>query len=413
VGRTIDRLSALKVSRIAKPGMYADGGGLYLQIKVGAGEESVSGKSWVYRYATASGRERYLGLGSFSTTNLGEARRKASKARRLREQGVDPVEDRRAQRTVAALAEAKATTFDQCRDAYIAAHRVGWRNAKHAAQWSSTLETYASPIFGRLPVQAIDVTLVIKVLEPIWSTKPETASRVRGRIEAILDWAKVRGYRTGENPARWRGHLNNLLPARAKVRRVKHHAALSYVEIGAFMPTMRKRPAVAARALEFAILTAARTGEVIDARWKEIDLRTKVWTVPEDRMKAGREHRVPLSSAAVSILKGMQEVRENEYVFPGERRAALSNMAFLMLLRRMGRADLTVHGFRSTFRTWAAECTSFPREVIEAALAHLVGDATEQAYQRGDLFEKRRRLMDVWADYCEGSEVQRGHSGSI
>jgi integrase len=291
-------------------------------------------------------------------------------------------------------------TFDQCAKAYITAHRAGWRNVKHAAQWTSTLATYASPVFGTLPVQAVDVSLVTRALEAIWSTKPETASRLRGRIEAVLDWAKVRGYRNGENPARWRGHLDHFLPARTKVRKVKHHAALPYGEIGTFMQALRERDALAARALEFAILTAARTSEVINARWDEIDLQSKVWTVPAERMKAGREHRVPLSAPAVDVLKRMREVRQNDHIFPGERQASLSNMALLMLLRRMDQADLTAHGFRSTFRTWAAECTRYPREIAEAALAHIIGDATEQAYQRGDVVEKRRKLMDAWATYC-------------
>jgi integrase len=242
--------------------------------------------------------------------------------------------------------------------------------------------------------------LVLKALEPIWATKPETAGRVRGRVEAVLDWTTARGYRTGENPARWRGHLDKLLPARSKVRKVKHHPALRYAELPAFLAALREQQGAGARALEFTILTVARTNETIGARWPEVDFSGKVWTVPGERMKAGREHRVPLSAAAVAILRRMEDVREGDLVFPGDRRTALSNMAMLMLLRRMGRGDLTVHGFRATFRTWGAECTSFPREVIEAALAHLVGDATEQAYQRGDMFEKRRRLMAAWADYC-------------
>jgi integrase len=291
-------------------------------------------------------------------------------------------------------------TFDECREAYIRAHAAGWRNPKHHQQWENTLKTYCSPVFGRVAVQAVDVALVMKVLEPIWSTKPETASRLRGRIEAILDWAKVRGLRTGENPARWRGHLDHLLPARAKVRKVKHHAALPYIQIATYLDELRKRESTAARALEFAILTATRTNEVIGARWDEIDLAVRVWIIPESRMKAGREHRVPLSDAAISVVKFMQSVRQNEYVFPGDSRASLSNMALLMTLRRMNRGDLTTHGFRSTFRTWAAERTSFPREVIESALAHTVGNKVEAAYQRGDMFDKRRRLMDAWAQFC-------------
>jgi integrase len=235
---------------------------------------------------------------------------------------------------------------------------------------------------------------------PLWTTKPETASRVRGRVEAVLDWARARGYRDGDNPARWRGYLDQLLPKKSKVRKVKHHAALPYGELPDFMVALRERSATSAGALELTILTAARTGEVIGARWNEIDRQAKVWTVPAERMKAGRDHRVPLSAAALAVLERMQKVRQNDYVFAGERRAMLSNTSMLMLLRRMDRGDLTAHGFRSTFRTWAAERTGFPREVVEAALAHVVGDATEQAYQRGDLFEKRRRLMDAWAAFC-------------
>jgi integrase len=398
MGRQINRLTALRVEKQRKPGLYPDGNGVYLQVTLGA--DGSPCKSWLFRFRMQGRRERKMGLGAFPDVSLQEARDKASSARKLCKDGVDPVESRKAERAKAKLADARSLTFNQCANAYITAHRAGWRNVKHAAQWTSTLETYAGPIFGTLPVQTIDVGLVIKALEPIWSTKPETASRVRGRIESVLDWAKARGYRNGENPARWRGHLDHLLPARTKVRTVVHHAALPYREIGTFMASLREREALAARALEFVILTTARTNEVINARWDEIELQAKVWTVPGSRMKAGREHRVPLSDPAVGILKRMQEVRQNDHVFPGERRQTLSNMAFLMLLRRMDRADLTAHGFRASFRTWAAERTSYPREIAEAALAHVVGDATEQAYQRGDVFEKRRKLMDAWATYC-------------
>jgi integrase len=398
MGRQINRLTALRVEKQRKPGLYPDGNGVYLQVTLGA--DGSPRKSWLFRFRMQGRRERRMGLGPFPDVSLQHARDKASTARKLCKDGIDPVEARKAERAKAKLSAARSMTFNQCAEAYITAHRAGWRNVKHAAQWTSTLESYVSPIFGTLPVQAIDVGLVTKALEPIWSTKPETASRVRGRIEAVLDWAKVRGYRNGENPARWRGHLDHLLPSRTKVRKVKHHAALPYGEIGRFMQVLRDREALAARALEFVILTVARTSEVINARWDELDLQAKVWTVPAERMKTGREHRVPLSDAAVSILRRMQEVRQNDHIFPGERRESLSNMAFLMLLRRMEHADLTAHGFRSTFRTWAAECTRYPREIAEAALAHVVGDATEQAYQRGDMFEKRRKLMDAWATYC-------------
>jgi integrase len=412
--RATGRLTALKVARaVGKPGMYADGGGLYLQVTKG-------GTSWIYRYML-NGRAREMGLGALALYGLQEARAKALQARRLRHQGIDPIDARRVARMSARLDEAKAVTFKQCADAYIKTHRAGWRNAKHAGQWEATLATYANSIIGVLPVQAVDTPLVMKILEQevrdaqsqsmvsLWTAKPETASRLRGRIESILDWAKVRGYREGENPARWRGHLDKLLPARAKVRKVEHHAALPYDKLPDFMATLRAQEGIAARALEFAILTAARTGEVIGARWGEIDMAEKVWTIPARRMKGGKEHRVRLSASTISILEGMESLihtgdggdEATAFVFPGGKRSEpLSNMAFLMLLRRMKRDDLTVHGFRSTFRDWAAERTRFPAEVAEMALAHAVGDKVEAAYRRGDLFEKRRRLMDDWARYC-------------
>jgi integrase len=302
-------------------------------------------------------------------------------------------------------------TFKDCAERYIEAHRPGWKNPKHAKQWPSTLEDYVYPVFGPIPVQAVDVGLVMKALEPIWKTKPETASRVRGRIESILDWATARGYRQGENPARWRGHLDKLLPARGKVQKVKHHAALPYGEMGDFVAELRGQEGVAARALEFLILTATRTGEVIGARWDEFDLAKKVWTVPGERMKAGKEHRVPLSERALAIIEEMkgQGVNDHPFLFPGGRPGKpLSNMAMLKLLQRMDRGDLTAHGFRSTFRDWAAEMTHFPTEVAEMALAHTVSDKVEAAYRRGDLFQKRRELMEAWARYCEpkpGSNV--------
>lgn len=397
-----ERLSDRTV-RAAKPGMHPDGKGLYLQVREGSTEGSVS-KAWIYRYAApGTARERYMGLGSYPAVSLAVARARAIEARKLRESQIDPIEHRDQQRVALKRAEAeeraKLVTFDECRDAYIASHRAAWRNAKHASQWTNTLKTYVTPVFGTLPVQAVETGLVCKVLEPIWSTKPETASRVRGRIEAILDWAKVRQYRHGENPARWRGHLDHVLPARKKVRKIKHHAALPYAEVGAFMASLRAREATAARALEFTILTAARTGEVLGARRNEVDLHSKVWAIPGDRMKSGREHRVPLSAAAAIVLERMLGSHESEYVFPGERRTTLSNMAMDMLLRRMS-SDVTVHGFRSSFRDWAAEQTNFPNEVIEMALAHAIGDAVEAAYRRGDLFNKRRRLMDAWAEFC-------------
>jgi integrase len=396
MARTTHRLSAVKVKN-SKVGMHCDGGGLYLQCTKGA--DGSTRRSWLFRYAI-KGRERQMGLGSAEAVNLAEARQQAADCLKLRQAGIDPIEHRRAAEVQAALEAAKSMTFDECRDAYINAYAASWRNAKHRQQWTNTLKTYCSPVFGKIPVQVVDVTLVTKVLEPIWSVKPETASRLRGRIEAILDWAKVRGLRTGENPARWRGHLDHLLPARSRVRKVKHHAALPYPQISTYLEELRAQTGVAAKGLEFLILTAARTGEVIGARWDEIDLQAKIWTIPASRMKAGREHRVPLTEAALAVLTHMQSVRQNEYIFAGDRRAQLSNMALLMVLRRMNRRDITAHGFRSTFRTWAAEQTTFPRDVVEAALAHVPGNKVEAAYQRGDMFDKRRRLMDAWAAFC-------------
>lgn len=395
MARTIGKLTALAVSQAKRRGYYGDGGGLFLQV-------SASGaKSWVFRFKEA-GRLREMGLGPTHTIGLAEARQKAQDCRRARLDGRDPIEARKAQRMQVKLEAAKAVTFAACAEQYIASHKAGWRNDKHAAQWPATLGTYAYPVFGGLPVQAVDVALVMKAIEPIWTVKPETAGRVRGRIESILDWATTRGYRTGENPARWRGHLENLLPARSKVRRVEHHAALPYPEIGGFMVELRQQEGVAARALEFAILTAARTGEVIGARWDEIDIAERQWTVPPERMKAGKEHRVPLSDAALTIVENLAAIRQGDHVFPGGKASRpISNMAMLMLLRRMGRGDLTAHGFRSSFRDWAAERTTFPGDVAEMALAHAVGDKVEAAYRRGDLFQKRRQLSDAWAKFCD------------
>jgi integrase len=422
--RTIGRLTALKVEKAKQPGMYADGGGLYLRVT----DEGT--KNWVYRFML-NGRPRWMGIGPLALYGLQEARGKALDARRLRHAGVDPIDTRRAVRAQEQLEAAKAITFKQCAESYIKSHRAGWRNAKHAAQWEATLATYAEPVIGALPVQAVDTGLVMKVLEQevreapngsaasLWTGKPETASRLRGRIELILDWARVRGYRTGENPARWRGHLDKLLPARAKVRRVEHHAAIPYGELPDFMTALREQEGIAARALEFAILTAGRTGEVIGARWSEIDMAAKLWTVPPTRMKASNERRVPLSARALAIVTEMQPLgcagdaqdAADVFVFPGgKRRQPLSNMAFLMLLRRMKRDDLTAHGFRSTFRDWAAERTNFPSEVAEMALAHTVSSKVEQAYRRGDMFERRRRMMAAWATFCGSPKEAAGRN---
>jgi integrase len=297
-------------------------------------------------------------------------------------------------------------TFNVCAERYIDAHTASWHSAKHRLQWQATLANYAGPVIGNLSVQAIETAHVMKVLESLWSKRPETASRLRGRIEAVLEWARARGYRTGDNPARWRGHLQSLLPARLKARDVKHFAALPYGDLPGFMMELRNQNSISAAALEFAILTAARTGEVIGATWGEFDLRNMTWIVPAARMKARREHRVPLSAGAVKILEKMRPLG-GEYVFPGKRSGKpLSNMALLMVLRRLRRGDLTAHGFRSTFRDWCAEQTDYPAEVAEMALAHTVSDKVEAAYRRGDMFDKRLRLAEEWNRYCSSSAVR-------
>jgi integrase len=392
--RTIGRLNPLAVARAKRPGLYPDGGGLYLQItKAGV-------KSWLYRFMLQR-KARAMGLGALADVSLADARGQAAACRRQLQDGIDPIEARIARKAAAQLEAAKAMTFRQCAEAYLAAHRAAWKNAKHADQWGNTLEAYVYPIFGALPVQQVDVALVMKALEPIWAAKTETASRIRGRVESILDWATARGHRRGENPARWKGHLENLLPKRAKVQKVKHHPALRYTDLPAFMVDLRSREGVAAKALEFTILTAARTSEVTGARPGELDRDVKTWTVPEGRIKGGKEHRVPLSLPASAIAREMLRLEGAEFLFPGGKaRKPLSENGMLALLERMGRDDITVHGFRSTFRDWAAEMTNYPREVAEMALAHVVEDKVEGAYRRGDLFEKRRRLMEEWARYC-------------
>jgi integrase len=350
-----------------------------------------------------NGTAREMGLGSFPEITLQRARDKAAEARRLKAEGIDPIAERERQRALEIAQAARSVTFRHCAEAYIEAHRDGWKNDKHKAQWKNTLETYAMPTMGALPVSAIDVTLVSAVLEPIWKTKTETARRVRQRIETILDWATTRCYREGENPARWRGHLENLFSS--KVGKVEHHSALPYAELPAFMSSVKAQEGLGALALRFTILTAVRTGETIGALWPEIDMDKAVWTVPGSRTKTGRDHRVPLSKPALAILRTQHQATGGKgFVFPGARpKRPLSNMAMLETLRRMKRHDLTVHGFRSTFRDWAEEQTNFPGSVAEAALGHIVGDKTEAAYRRGDLFEKRRKLMAAWAQYATTS----------
>jgi integrase len=389
--RGTNKLTAARVDRLKKPGRYGDGGGLWLQIAAGGT------KSWLLRYQR-DGKARQMGLGPCSLVSLADARERARDARRVLLDGGDPIDARNALRLAAKIEAAKGITFQQCAEKHIAAHEAAWRNEKHRAQWHSTLERYAYPKIGSLPVSAIDTTLILKVLEPIWGKRPETAGRLRGRIEAVLDWATAREYRAGDNPARWRGHLDKLLPAKRKLRGVQHHTAMPYEALPVLMGRLRRLEFVSARALEFTILTAARTGETIGARWAEIDIAAKIWTVPEDRTKSGREHRVPLSDRAVELLEALPRQDGNDHVFVGGRKGAgLSNMAMLELVKSGG---VTVHGFRSTFRDWAAETTAYPNHVVEMALAHVIGDKVEAAYRRGDLFEKRRRLMRDWATYC-------------
>jgi integrase len=419
MARIGEKLSPLKVRRLKAPGMYGDGRGLWLHVGPSApnSPDPLAAKSWLFRYKL-HGKTHAMGLGPVHVVGLAEARQRAQAARHLCLDGIDPLEAKRADKARQALEAAKAITFQDCSGRYIKAHRVGWRNAKHAGQWDTTLAMYAYPTIGSLPVAAIDTGHITRILEPIWSAKAETASRVRGRIEAVLDYARTHGWREGENPARWRGHLENVLPRRSKIRRAKHHAALPWREIGNFMERLSKQNGVSVLALRLSILTASRTGEVIGARWGEIDMPAALWIVPAERMKAGREHRVPLSDSALDVLRQAAKLTIKSdpasFVFPGSKPGtSLSNMAMLALLRRMGRSDLTTHGFRSSFRDWAAE-TGQPADIAEAALAHVVGDKTVAAYQRGDLLERRQRLMDQWGSFCSrpalGGEVIELHA---
>jgi integrase len=374
-------LNARKVET-AKPGKYGDGANLYLVVsKTGA-------RKWVLRF-TWRGKPKEMGLGSATNVSLADARDRAATARRKISQGINPIEERKR--------ESGIPTFGEVADDVCQSLSEGFRNEKHKAQWKSTLENYAAPLRAK-PVDAIATDDVLALLKPIWTVKPETASRVRGRIEKVLDAAKARGLRSGENPARWRGHLDHLLPRPSKLAR-GHHAAMPYEDVAGFIAELRKREATAALALELCILTAARSGEILGMQWSEVDLDKEVWTVPANRMKAGREHRVPLSPPAVAILRQLKGLEAGEFVFPGQaRNKPLSSMA--MMLRRMNIQDATVHGFRSSFRDWAGNVSNFPREVVETALAHVIGDKAEQAYRRGDALEKRRQLMDAWAAYC-------------
>ena len=386
--RTLNKLDPRTAATIKTPGRHSDGGGLYLSV------DSTGRRRWVFMY-TRDGKRTELGLGGGRDLSLANARKEAGTLRTILASGGDPRSAREKQ---------ERQTFGEVADAYVEAMRPSWRNAKHAAQWVMTLTKYAAPIRPRM-VEMIDTRDILEVLQPLWQRTPETAERLRGRIENVLDAAKAQGLRTGETPARWRGHLDQLLPKRQRLSR-GHHTALPYADVPAFMADLRGREATAARALEYAILTAARSGEVLGATWAEIDPEGAVWTVPATRMKAGREHRVPLSAPAVELLRGLDAARDAEKakltdpVFPSVKGGkSLSSMAMAMLLRRMGSAA-TAHGFRSAFRDWASETTGFPHEVCEMALAHTIGNKAEAAYRRGDLFNKRRGLMDAWASYC-------------
>lgn len=394
MAKSIERLSDLQVKSLRLPGRYTDGAGLVLNIAKGGT------KSWIFRYRDRqTGKVRELGLGSVLAVPLKRAREKAAECRGMLADGRDPIDTKRQRQTAQRVEKAQLLTFGQCCERYIAAHEASWRNAKHRQQWESTLTTYAAEL-RPLPVGAITTDLVVKVLEPIWTTKTETATRTRQRIEAVLDWATVRQFRKGDNPARWRGHLDHLLPAPAKVRKVEHQAAMPFGDMPAFMAALRLRRGVSARLLELVILTACRVGEAAAAEWSEINLDAATWTIPGARMKAGKEHRVALSPAAVALLEGLP--KGGRYVFPGTgKRVQPMNpeSARKLLQKDMEHTGITVHGFRSAFRDWAAERTSFPAEVVEMALAHAIESKVEAAYRRGDLFAKRAKLMEAWAGY--------------
>jgi integrase len=408
----IHRLSAAKI-RTLGPGLYNDGGNLLLQVT--QGKDGQLNRSWLFRYSlpefvvSKNGRPRRrtrdMGLGPYVTLGLHEARQRARELREQRLDGKDPIELRRARKASTALAAARVLTFDEAATQYLAAHEAGW-SPKHLEQWRASLQAHVSPVLGNLPIRAINTDLVFRTLEPIWKTRTQTAARVRGRIECILDWAKIRGYRDdGENPARWRGHLDKLLPSPKKVAAVEHLAALPYSGIGEFLARLRQQTTTAASALEFCILAACRTSEVVGSTWDEIDLDQRIWSLPPSRMKGGRPHRVPLSDAALAVLERMAARRRSEFVFPGRDGGRLGKNGMWHTLHSLGRDDVTIHGFRSAFRDWAAEQTAFPNHVVEMALAHAIPDAVEAAYRRGDLFEKRRKLMAAWGAYCSAPPI--------
>ena len=389
----IHRLTPRKVST-AKQGKYEDGGGL--RLVVGAS----GSKKWVLRFSL-KGKRREMGLGAYPTVSLGDARAMAAEYRQQAADGTDPIKAR-------AVEPVRIPNFTTCAARYIRAHRKGWRNHKHQRQWVTTMKTYARPTIGDMSVDEISTEDILKILKPIWNTKTETAKRVQGRIENILDYASAYKWRDSNNPARWRGHLDKLLPKPSRVKNSRHHPAMPYQEVARFMEELRINQSISALALRFLILTATRTSEVLKAEWAEIDLKTAVWTIPAERMKARREHRIPLTKESIIILKETPKIHGNPYVFPGSRsNRPLSNMALLQLMRGMGygvnedRGDYVPHGFRSSFRDWSGEVSSYPRDVAEMALAHTIQNKVEAAYRRGDLFEKRRKMMDDWEAYLK------------
>jgi len=401
------KLNAKQVENLTEPGTYDDGDGLRLMVKASGS------KSWVFRYQF-QGKRRDMGLGSFPALSLKAARLAVADHRRTMANGIDPMAARDTEREAQRQLAAKRITFDAVAAEYIASHRAGWKNAKHAQQWENTLATYAEPIIGHLPASEVTTAHILEILQPIWTEKTETANRLRNRIELVLDAAKARGLRDGENPARWRGHLDKLLPKRTKVRAIEHHPALPWPELPAFMTELAKHEELTYKAMRLTILTACRTSEVLGATWTEVDLETRTWTIPAPRMKARKEHRVPLSDAAIDVLNSLPRIAGSPYLFPSTRQGKhLSNMAMLMGLRRMNREDLTMHGFRSTFRDWAGEHTNYPREVCEMALAHKIADGAEAAYWRGDIFEKRRALMADWGQYATTAPAENVIQGDF